>query len=168
LTREVLAPLRRRLRALAQTSATDSSLLAAVRDGVPEALLQLYGRYGDVVYAVACRVAGPMRAEEVTRKLFLRLWEAPDEVCPTGSSLRGVLLAEAYGQAVQPDPDDDPRQPARPRLDSLAQDQADALKLIIFGGCTYREAAALLAEAEPDLRDRVVLGLLALNRSRRP
>jgi len=47
-------------------------------------------------------------------------------------------------------------------LAELPEQQANTLALVIFGGCTFREAAALLEQPEPLVRSRAMHALRVL------
>lgn len=160
-----MTPLRVRRRppsaGAALLGATQEQLLALVADGEAEALYQLYRRHGALVYAAAGRVGGPQIATEVTRALFLRLWADPRSYARGEDSLRASLLAQAHADAVQlleHAPDDAGQRDlhAAEALAALPPSESSALTLVAFGGCTFREAAALLDEPPPVIRRRVL------------
>ena len=151
-----------------QRTRSDGALLVAIGRADQGAVVELYRRHGAPVYAVARPVCGPKHAEVVTRALFLRLWTSPQEYLPGRESLRSCLLSQAHSDAVglvaraslgMPHLGENP---ARSLLGALPPDQAKALALVVFGGRTFLEAAALLDEPELVVRRSVVRGFQAL------
>jgi len=135
-----------------------------VRAGEPHALLELYRRHGAVVYAVARQRCGSDCAEAVTRDVFLRLWLAPDQWSPEEESLRRYLVAEASAEGASRTTERAGSDAADPTLVSLAAlpaSESDVVALVL-GGFTYRDAAALLRQGEPQVRRRGVSGLKRL------
>jgi len=148
-----------------QAGRTERALLVGIGRGEQTALLELYRRHGPLVYAAARRAGGPSRAETVTRAVFLRLWANPGAFRPGHESLRSFLFAQAHADAADPcagTPQgviDARHEGGMSLLAELPEQQANTLALIIFGGCTFREAAALLEQPEPLVRSRAMHAL---------
>jgi RNA polymerase sigma-70 factor, ECF subfamily len=57
-------------------SLADESLLRLIVHARPEALSELYDRYGRLVFSIALNTVGdPASAEEITQDVFLRVWQ---------------------------------------------------------------------------------------------
>jgi len=148
--------------------ATEPTLLSGIRLGQMDALLELYRRHGPLVYAAACRAGGAASAESVTRDVFLSLWAAPHDFTPNVESLRSLLVADAHVRAggeasrAESEVDSSGHGSEVALLGSLPVAEAKALALLGFGGCTFREAAALSGEALPAVRRSAVRGARTL------
>ena len=60
---------------------TDVGVVVRFRDGDPEAVREVYRRYGRPVFGVALRALGnPVLAEEVVQQTFLQAWRAAAKV----------------------------------------------------------------------------------------
>jgi RNA polymerase sigma-70 factor (ECF subfamily) len=131
---------------------SDTGLVAALAAGDLRALERLYGRYGPVVWSLARAVCGdPAVACDVTRAVFVDLWDAPH--CGRVDDALGVwLVARAHAEAM-----DRVRRHDSPRLSveacdiragrafaTLTADEREVLALTYFGGHTAHEVAALL------------------------
>jgi RNA polymerase sigma-70 factor, ECF subfamily len=172
----------------------DAALVVAIGRWREEALAEVYRRHGGAVYSLARRVLGDDgRAEEVAQEVFLRLWHQPERFDPDRGSLRSFLLANAHGRAVDQLRADAARRRREERdaratahsgydidrevwdltlaeqvkaaLGDLPEDEKRAIELAYFGGHTYREVAALLAQPEGTVKSRIRNGLRRLHRS---
>ncbi len=79
---------------------TDADLLDGLRIQQPEALGQLYDRYGRVVYGVALKVLqNQPEAEDLTQEIFLSLWQRPVDPAKHGHLLQ-YLIAMTRSRAI--------------------------------------------------------------------
>ena len=83
-------------------SATDDvALVHLVARGDEAAMGEIYRRHGRGVYGLARRVLGDDAvAEEVLQDVFVRLWQRPERFDPARGHLKGYLLREGHGRAV--------------------------------------------------------------------
>ena len=174
--------------------AGDAALVVAIGRWREDALAEVYRRHGGAVYSLARRVLGDDgRAEEVVQEVFLRLWRQPERFDAGRGSLRSFLLANAHGRAVDQlradlsrrrREEQDARKTAnagydidrevwdltlaeqvKAALGELPDEEKRAIELAYFGGHTYREVAALLAQPEGTVKTRIRNGLRRLHRS---
>ncbi len=165
-------------------------LVVAIGRWEEAALAEAYRRHGGGVYALARRLLGDERAEEITQDVFVRLWELPQRFDPGRGSLRAFLLAQTHGRAVDRLRQDtaranrqarESRLQLRPGYDleaevwdltiaervKVAMSELDAkertaIELAYFGGLTYREVASALEEPEGTVKSRIRAGLRRL------
>lgn len=151
------------------------------------ALGEVYDQFASFVYGIAFRVIGDARAaEDIAQDVFMRLWEEPAGFQPERGSLRtwlGTLahrravdhvrreeakrrtaIREASRPAVAPDVEEMAMalvtaERVRAALDTLPEDQKEAIQLAYFGGRTYREVAQVLGIPEGTAKSRLRLGL---------
>ena len=117
----------------------DGALIARIARGDPEALGELYDRYGRTVFGVLYRMLGtPEAAEEVAQDAFHAVWRRAASYRPDRGSVRTWLLAIARNAAI------DWRRTRGKRLDREAG---------------IDEAAELVEETRVD--DRVIASLRA-------
>jgi RNA polymerase sigma-70 factor (ECF subfamily) len=174
--------------------AGDAALVVAIGRWREDALAEVYRRHGGAVYSLARRVLGDDgRAEEVVQEVFLRLWHQPERFDAGRGSLRSFLLANAHGRAVdllrsdisrRRREEQDARKTAnagydidrevwdltlaeqvKAALGELPDEEKRAIELAYFGGHTYREVAALLAQPEGTVKSRIRNGLRRLHQS---
>lgn len=82
-------------------STTDLDLVNQLRDHEETALVQLYRRYGTLVYSIALRTLGDEKdAEEVTQDVFLRIWEKSDQFDPSRGKFVAWLTTTARNAAI--------------------------------------------------------------------
>jgi RNA polymerase sigma-70 factor, ECF subfamily len=170
---------------------SDPSLVVATARGDEFALRVLYERHGRAVLGLARRLLGDgPRAEEVLQDVFVRLWFRPERFDAARGDLRGFLLREAHGRAVDRVRSDTARQRREDRHEcerpehaddidrevwhlirsekvkdavaTLSPGERDAIMLAYFDGYTYREVATLLGEPEGTIKSRIRLGLKKL------
>jgi RNA polymerase sigma-70 factor, ECF subfamily len=167
---------------------SDSALVVAIGRWREEALAEVFRRHAGAVFGLARRVLGDgPSAEEVVQEVFLRLWNTPDRYDPDRGSLRSYLLAQAHGRAVDLLRSDTSRRRREERdaaqsaeagydierevwdlavsdhlqavVQALPHDERIAIELAYFGGHTYREVAAMLAQPEGTVKSRIRSGL---------
>ena len=79
----------------------DAALLARIASGDPDALGELYDRYGRVVFGVLYRLLGvPEAAEEVTQDAFHAIWRRASTYRADRGAVRTWLLAIARNAAI--------------------------------------------------------------------
>ena len=174
----------------AERATSDFVLVVAVARRDEAALGELYRRHGGSLFCAALRVLSVRElAEEVVQDVFIRLWSSPERFDPERGSLRGFLLAQCHGRAV----DIVRSQSARRRREerdaneakapSLVEDdvldfvvaekvreavamlsraEREAISLAYFGGHSYVEVASLLAIPEGTAKSRIRSGLARL------
>jgi len=167
---------------------SDVALLIATARGDRDALGELYERFGASVHGLVCRLCGPGRAVEVTERVFLAMWQSPEDFYPHTGSLLSRLMAEAHGLAV-----DLLRADLIPRraleaamsfeqleetlraswpasggpnlLSRLPEAERTAVILSYFGGYDYRQVAALVDRSGADVVDDLRASLGRLQRA---
>lgn len=168
--------------------ANDAVLVVAVGRWNDAALAELYRRHGGAVHSLARRLLGSDgRAEEVTQDVFVELWRRPERFDPARGNLRSFLMAVAHGRSVDVLRSDTSRATREQRsvretatggydlenqvwdlaaaeqvkqaVATLPAEERQAIELAYFGGHTYREVAAMLAEAEGTVKSRIRRGL---------
>jgi len=161
----------------------------AARD--PDALAELYRRFGPLVLGVARRVVrdGAL-AEDVAQEVFTSVWQQPDRYDPERGSLKswvGMLAhrrsvdkvraetRRARTEARSPEPGravsaDEDRvdvgwicDRVRHALDRLPEEQREVLMCAYFEGRTYRQVAADLTIPEGTVKSRIRLALARLH-----
>jgi RNA polymerase sigma-70 factor, ECF subfamily len=80
---------------------SDSELAAAIGRRNETALAEAYGRHGIAVYQIAFRLCGPKKAENVTHRVFLDLWDNKDFFDPNRCSMHVHLVTASHRLAVQ-------------------------------------------------------------------
>jgi RNA polymerase sigma-70 factor (ECF subfamily) len=163
-------------------------LVVAIGRWREDALAEAYRRHAGAVFGLARRVlANAALAEEVVQEVFLRLWNEPERFDPERGSLRSFLLAQAHGRVVDTLRSDSSRRQRETKearaaaeagydiehevwdlavaervketVATLPVDERKAIELAYFGGCTYREVAAVLGAPEGTIKSRIRVGL---------
>ena len=118
----------------------DAALVQAVADGSHDALVALYDRHGDAVFAAACRLTSDRgMAEEVVQETFLALWNRAETFDPGLGSLAAWLHTIARNRTVDRLRAAG-RRPGLTPLSSVAggnggeEPDADALERVLSGG----------------------------------
>ena len=79
----------------------DAALLVRIASGDPDALGELYDRYGRIVFGVLYRLLGvPEAAEEVTQDAFHAIWRRASTYRPDRGAVRTWMLAIARNAAI--------------------------------------------------------------------
>jgi RNA polymerase sigma-70 factor (ECF subfamily) len=170
------------------SAASDASLVISISRWEEAALAEIYRRHAGAVYGLARRVVSNVQvAEEVVQDIFLRLWSNPQRFDPARGSLRSFLLTQTHGRAVDLLRSDSSRRLREEResrqtagagydiehevwdltvaeqlrevVTALPAAERAAIELAYFGGHTYREVAAILAEPEGTIKGRIRTGL---------
>jgi RNA polymerase sigma-70 factor (ECF subfamily) len=170
---------------------SDAALVVAIARYHQDALAEAYRRHAGAVFGLARRLlAERTLAEEVVQEVFLRLWNEPERYDPARGALRSYLLAQAHGRAVDLLRSEGARRAREERearataesnydlehevwdlaaaeevrraVEKLPASERQCIALAYFGGRTYREVAAQLAEPEGTVKSRIRSGLKRL------
>ena len=184
-------PLRTDAVASNPAEASDAVLVVAIARYHREALAEVYRRHAGAVFGLARRLLSDRTlAEEVVQEVFLRLWNEPDRYDPARGTLRSYLLAQTHGRAVDLLRSEGARRAREERearatatagydvehevwdlatadqvrqaIERLPAAERQCIALAYFGGHTYREVAAQLAEPEGTVKSRIRAGLRRL------
>lgn len=173
-----------------QSSAADTSLITAIRDGDEAAMARLYDQFAQIVYSVALRVLGDTAAaEDVMQEVFMQLWRNPRAFNGSRGSL-GAWLAvitrhraidllrrrktetdiEEVVVAVDLRIDDEADKHAflskiRNVLSGLPEEQRTALEMSFFDGLTHAEIAKKTGNPLGTIKTRIRTALTLLRRS---
>lgn len=171
--------------------ASDAVLVVAIARYHQEALAEIYRRHAGAVFGLARRLLSDRTlAEEVVQEVFLRLWNEPERYDPARGTLRSYLLAQTHGRAVDLLRSEGARRAREERearatatagydvehevwdlatadqvrqaIGRLPAAERRCIALAYFGGHTYREVAAKLAEPEGTVKSRIRAGLKRL------
>ncbi|HSS95036.1 MAG TPA: sigma-70 family RNA polymerase sigma factor [Candidatus Dormibacteraeota bacterium] len=178
---------------IATEGQADPDLAVALAAGNPDALLELYDRYGGLAYAVAMRVLGdPGRAEDAVQEAFLKVWTNAGSFDPKKGSLRTWLITAVRNRSIdylrgrgaherqeldlQPElaesHSSDPwhevslsleRLAVRSAVGSLPSEQRQAVQLAYFGGYSQTEIAAMTHVPLSTVKGRMRLALEKMN-----
>ena len=184
-----MRPMRRDRRELG-----DTALAVGVGRLDPEALEELYRRYGAAVFGVARRVLRDRTlAQDVVQEVFVRFWNEPERFDPDLGSVRAFLLTKAHARAVEIVRSEEARRARQHRVadhdavgttydlerevwqgfvraevrDALGRLDDDArlpIELAFYGGMTYRDVAEHLEVPEGTIKSRIRAGLHELRR----
>lgn len=84
-----------------QRSAHDAALVRAVADGRPEAVEELFDRYGGMLLGLARKVVkDPADAEEVLQETFVHVWNRAGSYDPARSSVATWLVLITRSRAI--------------------------------------------------------------------
>ena len=87
--------------ALPGTATTDESLVLALAQRRPEAIDELFARYGRPAYSLARRITGDDGlAEDVVQEVFLGLWRDPDRYDRRRGTFASWLLSVTHHKSV--------------------------------------------------------------------
>jgi RNA polymerase sigma-70 factor, ECF subfamily len=171
---------------------SDAELLHDLKAKRPEALRDLYNRYGSVVYGVALKVLRHQsEAEDLTQEIFLSLWQRPTDpskhehllryliavtrsraIDKLRSRSRNLNLAQRWGQNVAPESSSptpleravtsERSQQVRAALTQLSERQRQAIELAYDAGLSQSEIAQRLNEPLGTVKSWTRQGLLKL------
>jgi RNA polymerase sigma-70 factor (ECF subfamily) len=169
---------------------SDRDLVRAIARRDRSALVDAYDRHASRVHALALRLCGQRRADELTCEIFVLLWSKPELYVTERGSLRSFLLVQTHRRAVEMLRSDCPHDeletpkargaPVRPLgaaavpsallvgdhveavMSSLPEGERQAIVLAYFGGSTYREVAHLLGEDEAVVKGQIRSGLVRM------
>jgi len=166
-----------------------AALMYQVARGDEQAFSAIYDELSSTVYGVALRVVrNPAMAEEITQEAFVEMWRAASRFDENRGSVRGWAATITHRKAVdrvrseqartnredrdhardhQPPADivtetierAEDRSEVLIALDTLTENQREAVTLAYFGGNTYREVALLLDTPEGTVKTRIRDGL---------
>lgn len=182
----------RRVPTLISPDATDGDLVGAIRERNPDALAEIFRRYGAAVYGVSRRVlADDALAEDITQDVFLRLWSESHRFDEQRGTLRSFLQRQAHSRSVERVRSEEARRRREDRslaldvdpvenlesqviaaiesdrirqaLLSLDADDRRAIVLAYYGGSSYREVATRLGLPEGTVKSRIRAGLRRLS-----
>jgi RNA polymerase sigma-70 factor (ECF subfamily) len=169
-------------------SLSDEALVQAVQRREIEAFEELFDRHHRLCLAVAYKVLGDASlSEDVTQEAFLGLWRQPDSYQAARGSLRTWLLSVvrhraidltrgaaykrekvALEDAAHLHASSDVWEQVSQRLDkarikaavdTLPDEQKDAILMAFFGGYTYQEIAEKIGAPLGTVKGRIRLGM---------
>jgi|SRR5579883_2087359 len=177
---------------LSMPNLTDAELLNSLKTKQPDALGQLYDRYGSVVYGVALKVLQSQpEAEDLTQEIFLSLWRRPIDpikhdhllryliamtrsraIDKLRSRSRNLNLVQRWGQTITvetPDPTpveqavvNERSQQVRQALAQLSEPQRRVIELAYDAGLSQSEIAQQLQEPLGTVKSWTRQGLLKM------
>ena len=176
--------------AIRSSGASLDILLAAVARGDQAAFEAVCARTGPAVFGVVRSVLrDPFQAQEVCQEVLLEVWRCASRFHAGSGSAMAWVTTIAHRRAIdrvraeQRSADrqlraashqiayDDVAEAVEARLDqqrvrhclgSLTELQRESVTLAYYGGCTFREVAALLAVPEGTVKTRMRDGLIRL------
>lgn len=164
----------------------DATLVRRVAEGNADALRDLYGRYGRIVYSFAYRhTRDPSTAEECTQDVFVVLWRRAASYDPARAKLTTWLLTITRNRAIElvrqrsrrpdpvadvevdgsaPDPaaiagESDRAQRVAEALAELPAEQREVVSLAYFEGLTHTEIAEMIGAPLGTVKGRMRLAL---------
>jgi RNA polymerase sigma-70 factor, ECF subfamily len=164
----------------------DAAAVARVADGDPEALRELYDRYGRIVYGMTYRLTHDAQlAEEATQDTFLAVWRRASTFDPDRAKLTTWLFVIARNRAIElirsraraPEPQEDVEPPGEESdpadlmavaddaekiataLAELPESQLEVIRLAYFDGLNHSEIAERLSQPLGTVKSRIRLGL---------
>jgi len=163
----------------------DRSLLARIAGQEPEALAELFTRYGGRVLAYVRAMAGPsFPHEDAVQEIFLTLWQKAGLYTPQGEDAAGWIftitrhkvfdIQRSIGRVREgglPDPEileeaPGPDPTLAPSLEKalamLPEEQRAPIRLAYYGDRTYEETASLLGLPLGTVKTRIRSGLATL------
>jgi RNA polymerase sigma-70 factor (ECF subfamily) len=133
-------------------AADESALIARLQRRDPQALAELYDRYGKLAYSLVLRVVRDNAiAEDLVQETFLRVWNRVHSVDPDKGSIGPWLLAIARNRAI-----DYLRSSAGRERRAVEFDEIDHAPL-------YREMEAEILVSDQARRVKVAMDKLAPN-----
>ena len=133
----------------------DVELVQRIAEGDPEALRELYGLYGKIVFGMAYRVLGDRQlAEDCTQDVFVALWRGARSYDAEAGASDDLALHDhaEHGDRHRPAPRGAPRRAAPRGREHWATDTApDAAEVAAAGEQAERIAAAMAELPRPQL-----------------
>ncbi len=127
----------------------DASVMAAVKAGDPDALRQLYERYGRLTHSIAYRISGdPAVAEECTQDTFVTLWRRADAFDPERGQVSTWLFTIARNLAITAVRRRRPTVELDERVDSASSEGPEDLVAAADAAAHLAEAMAALPEQQ--------------------
>lgn len=171
-------------------SAQEDRLLDGLRRRDPNAIADLFDRYGRMVYSVALRVLkDPGHAEDIMQDVFFNLWENPESFISSRGSFAAWLLVVARNRSIDAlrrrkpsDPVDEIVLPAKDNLaaeaerniiiakvrgamNTLPPDQQRSLQLAFFEGLSHSEIAARTGDPLGTVKTRIRTALSSVRKA---
>ena len=79
----------------------DRALLGLIKEGQPNALSELYDRYGRLVYSVSFQIVGEQAAaEDITLEIFTKAWEKAGTYRPDRGNVRAWLTGMTRNRSI--------------------------------------------------------------------
>lgn len=169
---------------------TDQQLMDRLRGRHADALSQLYDLYSTVVYSVAMRVLrDSAAAEDVMQEVFLKLWQQPETFADQRGSLCGWLAVVTRNRAIdrirgsrrlenvedlQLSNSVDLGAEAereillgkvRGVLDTMPEDQRQAVEMAFFEGHTHTEIAQQTGQPLGTVKTRIRSALISIRKA---
>jgi RNA polymerase sigma-70 factor, ECF subfamily len=133
----------------------DTELIGRILCREEAALIELYRRYGALVYGLALRVLhNPGLAEEVTQDIFLKVWQQPERWNPTLGQFSSWLLTITRNAAI------DRLRKERPRQNQPVEQVEDLSEHDYTTEANWYDGqllATLLAQLPPEQRHLIEL-----------
>ncbi len=148
---------------MANTFSTDDlELMQRIQQRDQSALVDLHGRYYNLVYNMAMQVLkNPSRAEEVTQDVFFQIWRWPEKWDAQKGRFTSWLLTVTRYTAIDRLRREN-RQLLRSLMKELPQEQREMILLVYFRGMTHTEVAENLKLPVGTVKSRLRLGLQKL------
>jgi len=176
-----------------RNSTSDETLISRINKGDQQAFLTLYDRYSARVYALAIRILEEkMLAEEITQDTFMKVWNRGSQYDPKRGKFLTWLLTvtrttaldrlrfeqrrPTLSTAVDPDdtfssipnttfPEDEKQKSSLFfAVQSLPEDQRQAIELAYYKGLSQSEIAEMLDWPLGTVKTRIRSGMIALRR----
>ncbi len=169
---------------------TDQQLMQQIRMRQPDALSRIYDLYSTLVYSVAMRVLrDAAAAEDVMQEVFLKLWQQPDSFADQRGSLCGWLAVVTRNRAIdrirgrrQFENVDDLQlsnqvdlgaeaersmmlAKVRAVLETMPDDQRQAMELAFFEGYTHTEIAEQTGQPLGTIKTRIRSALISIRKA---
>jgi RNA polymerase sigma-70 factor (ECF subfamily) len=174
-----------------RSSVSDEELLQALEGQDLEALEELYDRHSRTAMAIAYRVLGDQKlSEDVVQEAFLAVWRQSNSFRPNRGSARAWLYSIVRHRAIDmtrgrtfvnermslDEIGFEPQQPdvwyqvsanldnlrVKQAVDTLPEEQREAITLAYYGGQTQREIAERTGVPLGTVKGRMRLGLQKL------
>ena len=169
---------------------TNQQLMQQLRARQPDALSRIYDLYSTLVYSVAMRVLRDgAAAEDVMQEVFLKVWQQPDSFADQRGSLCGWLAVVTWNRAIdrirgsrQFENVDDLQlsnrvdlgadaeremmlEKVRAVLQTMPDDQREAMELAFFEGHTHTEIAERTRQPLGTIKTRIRSALISIRKA---